>query len=161
MNLGNYTPKSLGLKIKSYFFDPLMIFWIYEKKFLASRLGDKNSIFFILFSIELEFFVVITDIKCVNFVVIVNIEIRTFLLMIFSKNHFFVNYSVGELGFVLYIVKKLVKSNVLWFLEYVMVFWRVFSFRLPLPFLSCNLFTRALLHRWYTISDIYLDIYLD
>ena len=98
MDLGNYTSPSLGLKIKSYYFDLLMIFWIYEKKFLASRLRDKNYIFFILFSIELEFFVVITGIKWINFVVIVHIEIRTFLLMIFSKNHFFVDYSVGELG---------------------------------------------------------------
>ena len=89
MNLGNYTSKSLGLKIKTYFFDPLMIFWIYEKKFLTSRLRDKNYIFFILFSIELEFFVVITGIKWINFVVIVHIEIRTFLIMIFFKKTLF------------------------------------------------------------------------
>ena len=88
MDIGNYTSPSLGLKMKSYFFDPLIIFIIYEKKFLASRLRDRNSIFFILCPIELEFFVVITGIKCVNFVLIVNIKIRTFLLMIFSKNTF-------------------------------------------------------------------------
>ena len=88
MHLGNYTSESLDLKTKSYFFDLLMIFLIYEKNFLASRLRDRNSIFFILCPIELEFFVVITGIKCVNFVGIVNIGIRTFLLMIFSKNTF-------------------------------------------------------------------------
>ena len=88
MNLGKYTSPSLGLKIKSYFFDPLIIFLTYEKNFLASRFRDKNSIFFILCPIELDFFAVITGIKCVNFVGIVNIEIRTFLLMIFSKNTF-------------------------------------------------------------------------
>ena len=104
-----------------------MIFWIYEKKFLASRLRDKNYIFFILFSIELEFFVVITGIKWINFVVIVHIEIRTFLLMIFSKNHFFVDYSVGELGIQLIYAEKLVKWNWLRFLHAAVVFWRVFS----------------------------------
>ena len=122
MNLGNYTSKSLGLKMKSYFFDPLIIFTIYEKKFLASRFRDRNSIFFILCPIELEFFVVITGIKWVNFVVIVHIKIRTFLLMIFSKNHFFVDYSVGELGFQLIDAEKLVKWNWLRFLHYCMVF---------------------------------------
>ena len=86
MDLGNYTSQSLGLKIKSYFFDPLIIFIIYEKKFLASRFWDRNSIFFILCPIELEFFVVITGIKCVNFVEIVHIKIQTFVLLIFSKN---------------------------------------------------------------------------
>ena len=99
-----------------------MIFWIYEKKFLASHLRDKNYIFFILFSIELEFFVVITGIKWINFVVIVHIEIRTFLLMIFSKNHFFVDYSVGELGIQLIYAEKLVKWNWLQVLHHVRVF---------------------------------------
>ena len=98
MDLGNYTFQSLGLKIKSYFFDPLIIFLIYEKKILASRLRDRISIFFILFSIELEFFVVTTGIKCINFVFLVNIKIRTFLLMIFSKNTF--TYTVTACGFV-------------------------------------------------------------
>ena len=98
LNLGNYTFKSLGLKIKSYFFDPLIIFLIYEKKILASRLRDRISIFFILFSIELEFFVVTTGIKCINFVFLVNIKIRTFLLMIFSKNTFSPTIQWGNYG---------------------------------------------------------------
>ena len=98
MNLGNYTSESLDLKTKSYFFDPLMIFIIYGKTFLASRLRDRNSIFFILCPIELDFFVVISGITWVNFVVLVHIKIRTFLLMILSKKHFFVDYSVGELS---------------------------------------------------------------
>ena len=88
MNLDNYTFQSLGLKLKSYFFDPLIIFIIYEKKILASRLRDRSSIFFILCPIELEFFVVITGIKETNFVIIVHIKIQTFLLTIFSKNTF-------------------------------------------------------------------------
>ena len=100
----------------------MMIFLIYGKKILARRLRDRNYIFFILCSFELEFFVVITDIKCVNFVVIVNIEIRTFLLMIFSKNHFFVDYSVGELGFILIYAEILVKWNWLRVLHHVRVF---------------------------------------
>ena len=126
MNLSNYTSESLGVNTKSYFFDPLMIFLIYGKKFLASRLRDRNSIFFILCPIGLKFFVVITGIKCVNFVVIINIEIRTFLLMIFSKNHFFVDYSVGELGIQLIYAEKLVKWNWLQPLHHVTLFRRVF-----------------------------------
>ena len=47
----------------------------------------------------------------VNFAEIDQVEIRTFLLMIFSKNHFFVNYSVEELGFKLLFAEKLVKLS--------------------------------------------------
>ena len=50
---------------------------------------NKNSISFILKSIELNFFVVIPGIKWVNFVSMIDIEIRKFFLVIFSKKRFF------------------------------------------------------------------------
>ena len=49
-----------------------------------------------------------------------------FFINDFFKKHFFVDYSVGELGFQLIYAEKLVKLNWLRVLHHVRVFWRVF-----------------------------------